>query len=399
MAEPRAVSVLFSSSEPAVGAVFAWFRGSAVLRWLGMATLAASLGLISAGLVVTFWVPNYVGPSPLYFEICLWPFYCLFFSVLVCAVLERLLGWVRNFFLGSIAWRFSLGLLALPFVCLLWSSVSKNAHLDYRLDYPLRESPLVQTLRAEVGWSRVAPSGAAWPPLPGTRTSPLESTSSIRSIRMGSPLLAQGTIIAPWGYGTTGFRLSTNTTSSWRPAYYAAMTRLLSRPTDRQLRTVIVLTRPELGYLRSLGIRYLLTDYLESAWVTGNGAGGQPGLRLIQSLPIPQTTSSLHVCELTDPNLGSYSPTRVRLVSTAQESLDLLQEPGFDFHSEALVTELLPETLVPASSVHLTMHAGHVRIEASSSDTSLLLLPLQYSHCLELEPQPKGWLRMPVSFA
>jgi len=368
------------------GALLSCWHTTPIIRGLAIATLTCSLGLIGVGLAVTLWMPDYVGPSPLYFEICLWPFYCLFFSIFLGAVSKRLLSWGTQSRSVSIAWRYSLGFALLPLACMIWSAVGNKSHSLHYLAYPLPESPIVQTLRREVGLipgcrfrggvatftgSKSKPDGVNFLDLIGSDCVSLSGT--------GNDHRALGL----WYYGIpTLYEYNQFMT----PAYYAAMSRLLARPADRQMRSVIVLTRPNLGYLRSLGIRYLVTDFLESSWAAGNQFISHPEVRMVQSFPISGTTQALYLYELTDTNLCCYSPTRVRVASTAHEILAQLGQPDFEFRSEALATTPLPEPLVPASNVQMTMHKGYVQIEATSPGTSVLLLPLQYSHCLELEP-------------
>ena len=45
----------------------------------------------------------------------------------------------------------------------------------------------------------------------------------------------------------------------------------------------------------------------------------------------------------------------------------------------------MPESLVHADQALCTMCKGYIHVQARSRGTSLLLLPLQYSHCLQLE--------------
>src|SRR5262249_27801652 len=44
------------------------------------------------------------------------------------------------------------------------------------------------------------------------------------------------------------------------PTYYFMTSRILARPQDVQRRSVVVLTHPDIPYLRSLGIRLIVTD-------------------------------------------------------------------------------------------------------------------------------------------
>ncbi len=368
------------------GMLLASYRALPIIRSLASVTLVCSLGLIVSGLVIVWWVPTYVGPSPLYFEICLWPFCSLFLSLLVCAVLRQALGWFRRIMPGLVSSRFPLVSLVLPLACLVWSSMVKPAPEPCRLAYPLHQTPIVQTLLSEV---QLVP-GCVFQGGVATFAGYKDKPGSVNFTDMigadGGSLTGSGNDHRALGFWSFGIPTLYEYNQFMTPSYYAAISRLLSRPQDKQLRSVIVMTRPRPAYLRSLGIRFLVTDFLEPAWASEVSPVSQSGIRLVQSYQIPNSHRVYHLYELGDPNLSCYSPTRLRVVSTAQESLAQLEQPGFDFHSEALVTVPLPGPLVPAKKVRLTMHKGHALIEATSPGTSLLLLPVQYSHCLELEP-------------
>ena len=103
------------------------------------------------------------------------------------------------------------------------------------------------------------------------------------------------------------------------PSYYAAVTRLLCRPGDKQVRTVINATRPNFAYLRSLGIRFVISDEVYPADKSVASHSPPPGPQLVQTLKVGD--KSIHLYELDRPNLGDYSPTQVSVMSTAQDTL------------------------------------------------------------------------------
>jgi hypothetical protein len=160
------------------------------------------------------------------------------------------------------------------------------------------------------------------------------------------------------------------------PAYYLMMTRILSRPQDHQMRSVIVLTKPNPRYLQSLGVRFLLTDFLLA----------DPSAALVQSETIqPASGLTLHLYELKNANLATYSPTKAVVVSNAEETIERLMQADFDYTAAVVTDRPLPDNLVPASSSCLNAGKDRVTVSAVSPGTSVLLLPLQYSHCLELK--------------
>ena len=89
--------------------------------------------------------------------------------------------------------------------------------------------------------------------------------------------------------------------------------------------------------------------------------------------------------EFKNPNVGHYSPTSAIKVLSAPKMIDRMSEDDFDFARTVLVQEDINVPLVKASRSRMDVIRGGVRVRGSSSGTSILLLPMQYSHCLALE--------------
>ena len=94
---------------------------------------------------------------------------------------------------------------------------------------------------------------------------------------------------------------------------------------------------------------------------------------------------TLNLYELDNPNLATYSPTKITVASTAEETIARLQRDDFDFAAEAVADAPLPVYLVKATTSEMHVRRDRFVVQAASPGTSVLLLPLQYSHCLELK--------------
>src|SRR5262249_55094828 len=82
-------------------------------------------------------------------------------------------------------------------------------------------------------------------------------------------------------------------------------------------------------------------------------------------------------------NLAGYSVTNVLHASSAQDVIAALASPAFDPRSTAILT--VPDQfppLVPVSGSSLTVERGGYRVQADTPGVSLLVLPIEYSHCL-----------------
>jgi hypothetical protein len=119
-----------------------------------------------------------------------------------------------------------------------------------------------------------------------------------------------------------------------------------------------------------LGVRYLLSDKLLP--------DRQPVLqyRLVEC-------RELYVYSIPAANLSGYAVRQTRRVANAQEAILSLADTSLDPRAVAVLTtaEELPP-LVPVLTSSLFVERGGYRIQATSSGTSLIVLPIEYSHCL-----------------
>lgn len=138
--------------------------------------------------------------------------------------------------------------------------------------------------------------------------------------------------------------------------------------------------------LSALGTRYVITDkkIVEAALV----------LVKAQNVPLIEVSANqvsesheLYLYEIKRPNLGNYSPTIPVHTKDLKEAIDLMKHSDFSFeqkvvlHDTVLVSE---KSWVTAKNVSLSFQRNGVHVKAESEGTSFLLLPLQYSHCLQL---------------
>jgi hypothetical protein len=168
------------------------------------------------------------------------------------------------------------------------------------------------------------------------------------------------------------------------PQFYLMTRELLSRPgidgVDRHFGGVT--TRLNVPILQLLGVRFVLADYELPV-----------GTERLQ-MPIPEglrptfeasraLKSPLRVYELPNPNIGDYSPTKALQAGTAQQAILEMSRPDFDGRQTVVTTgdASLPKNLVPAEAAAMTVRLGGVALSATSTGQSVLVLPVQFSHC------------------
>lgn len=138
--------------------------------------------------------------------------------------------------------------------------------------------------------------------------------------------------------------------------------------------------------MRALGIRYLITDKR----IQDDG-------RLI--LLVTQQASGalpVHLYELRNVNIANLSPMHPRLTKPHVKALmDRIADNAGALDTTVFVTEPIGGALVPAMHSRMTLLRDGYRVVANASGRSLLVLPIQFSHCLTVRnlspnsPQPR----------
>jgi hypothetical protein len=187
------------------------------------------------------------------------------------------------------------------------------------------------------------------------------------------------------------------------PAYEYFRTRLLMETSDdsQHMKGLFssdrqfLIERINPRALEAVGTRFLLsTDDPSNLSKNYGELSVAPRGQFIEKIPTvtPDLDRVLYVYELPDPNRGHFNPTVVRLATTARAILEGLRAPDFDWRRVAYLTEPLEEPLVSTRHVRMTVERGRVRLQAETEGTALLVLPIQYSHCLMLEDAPSARL-------
>jgi hypothetical protein len=133
--------------------------------------------------------------------------------------------------------------------------------------------------------------------------------------------------------------------------------------------------------LQALGVRYVV-----HARTDGEEARSPPDDAVLRRQLGPAAVGGLKVAytvyEYNDTNVGNYSPTNIVIARDAPSILQHLWRTSFDPRQSIILPERIEEPLVQATGGKMFFERGAIRVQAESRGHSLLLLPLQYSHCL-----------------
>jgi hypothetical protein len=124
--------------------------------------------------------------------------------------------------------------------------------------------------------------------------------------------------------------------------------------------------------LAMLGVRYVVSD----------GTLDHPSVTEVLTETSPDETT-LRLYEIRNANLGTLSPTRA-VIADGYENAALSLEKMQPDTVVLLEHMTLPSDLVSADQAQLTAVKGGYHIAARSAGASLLILPVQFSHCWQL---------------
>jgi hypothetical protein len=131
--------------------------------------------------------------------------------------------------------------------------------------------------------------------------------------------------------------------------------------------------------LAMLGVSYIISD----------GALNGPLIaEVMRETSAAETTLRLY--EIRNANLGNFSPTKVVTADSYSDAVLRLRNLQAQDTVVLLGSSSPPSDLVPASQARLTVIKGGYHIEAQSPGASLLVLPVQFSHCWQTAGQPDG---------
>jgi hypothetical protein len=334
-------------------------------------TLLATVGVL---LILGAVIPNvrWILPPSLYPEVAFWPLYAAFAAIALVTA-ARLVGTQLSRFtslrLANIRWEW---LLPLPGAASAFAIAQLYPPSISGFPYPPGSPPIVEVLRKNVALGPQAEFRgrvATIPPVdPQGRDAWVQQFSQASEVAAvtGNDHMAVGL----W-YNLVPTLFAYNQFIS--PAFHALIKRALQSPPLVHQRNITVISTPHLRVLELLGVRYIVAP------ASDNSLGS---LRQVETVG----GKSWHLTELTGANLASYSPTNVLIRPDLQSALDIVLDDSVDLAQTAVVYRGIAGPLVRAESTSLSMVNGDLRLSGASAGRSLIVVPLEYSHCLELRP-------------
>jgi len=359
-----------------VGALLSLNSQSFETRAAAWTMLILVVIFIGAGTVLTT-TSHWIFPPPIYFEVAVWPLYGLFAGIAATALVGVVAEPLRRVVL---LWNIA--------VKPRWIGLSATAALAIFLavhkvpsvpvyPFPPKLSKVAAILRDNTGLDNSSPFRGRV-----LTAAPIKADGSDTWMQQLLPSIDWATkngndeqSVGLWYYGIpTLFEYN----QFISPAFHALTKRALQRPSIPHQRNITVLTYPESRILKLLGVRYVLMPRPDASLgevrATEDRGGEQWGL-----------------IELPAPNLATYSPTTVETRGDLASILDFVADERIDLARQATAQVNVAGPLVQARSSTLSMKGKDLHVVAGSDGRTLVVVPLEFSHCLELhETHPEA---------
>jgi hypothetical protein len=357
-----------------VGALLSLRRGPGALQVAARVLLAtvAALLVATAALVM---VKDWILPPPIYVEIAFWPLYGVFAAVALCRLVELTVTRLapKHIFadIGARgAWL--LPLPAMAAVALLATSRSPTAFASF----PPYSTAIIDILKANISLSPDSRFNGRVATIIPVEANGVDAwvQQFNAAYKLWKTIGNDHMTLGLW-YSRIPTLFEYNQFSS--PVFHALIKRMLQQPALPHERNITILSHANARVLKLLGVRYTILPQDVSP------LGPRRGAQEVDS-------QQWGLFELPDVNLATYSPTAIEVRGSLASTLDFVADDGVDLATSAAVREEIGGTLVPAQSSSLTTSGGDQHVVARSAGRSLLVVPLEFSHCIEVHDQHAG---------
>jgi hypothetical protein len=383
-----------------VGSIALLVFGSAGQRRLALTVLITEGVTLFVGFT-NYFLNYWFGPRMWYYENMLFPYFALGFCFLV--FLPAQYAWrTAQIFLPSSAFRRVPSLadravaILLPVLIGVYALakgpiVSEQSRRYYTLasPFPQAETPITRILNAEARLVPGQPFRGRVAVIMG-RFPQARDVPELASLMPFFSLLAKGNLHHGPGLWQDDIPTLFDFTSRLRTPVKYAFERyfLYSDDIGRSWRVHV-----DLRVLSAIGVRFIITDFPISG----------PKLRLELTIPTPPSAQQLipvslptlrsfqlYLYELEDVNLGQFSPTEVSQKEDASSVLAALADTASDLSHTVFGVVPVSGPLRKADMESVTIIRDGYRIRASSEGLSMLLLPFEFSHCLNVVDRTAG---------
>jgi hypothetical protein len=357
-------------------AIFCLKSGPRELRAPALVLLACVL-VFSGVAIALSTSEHWIGPPSTYVEASIWPLYAVFVAIAVNRLARLVIGrlglreaWKKYRLAPETA-------LLIPLAALAAFLIIGRPPTAVGYPFPPQTTAVVDVLRKNIGLDARSPFNGRIatlaPIVPGTAGDAWDQ-QQIATTKWAQSAGNDEMSLGLWYFHVPTLFEYNQLTS---PAFHALIARTLQQPFFPYQRNITVLSYPNVRVLKLLGVRYVLmpTPKQPIGEVRATEDRGGQAWQLI---------------ELAQPNLATYSPTTIEVRPDLSSALDYVADDTVDLSEKAVALQAIGGPLTPIQSSALSMADEDLHIVARSSGRSLVVVPLEFSHCLSLHERHPG---------
>ena len=144
-----------------------------------------------------------------------------------------------------------------------------------------------------------------------------------------------------------------------------------------QLRNRFVFGLQNFDIYRMVGVRYLV--------VSKSSLDSRSQLFAEENVVVSELDGENALLDLGEPNLGAFSPVSVQTSDTLTSIFNIIESDSFNIEKSVVINGVVIENLISAEKATFKISNGDVSIFAESSGRSMILLPIEFSNCWQIE--------------
>jgi hypothetical protein len=340
----------------------------AAVAFLGFIVLQQLMFLVSA-MVGSMWR----GPSAAYLDMFALPFYALFGGYLLfgwwCETPQRRTPAIAA--LSLIPWAMVILSLHDPFA-------DPSFRGQNPFVWPPHQTAITKFLQAEIGLQEGEPFRGRVASIAGSEFEPQYANIPLISQHDYDAAVALYTGNDHRDFGLWYYNIPTliqdNQFSS--PFAHATVSRLFSHRNEKHVRQLTTITRFDPRLYALFGVRFVITSRPL--------ADLSPTMSLVVVSEAPQLWT-LYLYEVPGTNTAGYWSTRPMQVANARQAMQWLAADSRS-DADAAVYEPTAPRLVPGTLSDMRVFRDRLVVRAESAGASLLILPIEFSHCWDVSP-------------
>ncbi len=354
-----------------IGALYGLRKKDTHLRYAAIITLVGGFlhGFLGAEFIHRS--GGWSGPPPIYSEMLFYALYALFFVTLLARGLQRF--FVR---FSSKQMAYGLPLCVVLLVCGSTLFLPPELLRDASKNYPMppASNEITDILEKEIA----LPPGALFSGRVATVIPANQAWQSYYASRLNGKI---GNDMLTNGLWFKNIPTLTEYNQLISPRFYLLIKNFLVNESidPKQNRSWTNFTRVDVPILRLLGVRFLLST---EAYIDGLEK---------RSFIAPDGLETLRLYDIPRANINGIAAKRVELVTSINAAVAVMKQDGFELETAVIVTkagEHLEErvnNLVPVIDSQIRVEQGAYHVTAQSKGRSLLILPIELSHCTDMK--------------